>query len=41
LLIILGIGKLIDLGTGLNSQILQLSKYWRIDLFTNMLFVGV
>lgn len=41
LLIILGLAKLIDLGTGLNSQILQLSKYWRIDLFTNMLFVGV
>lgn len=39
LMITLGIGKLIDLGTGLNSQILQLSKHWKIDLFTNMLFV--
>lgn len=41
LLLVLGVGKLIDLGTGMNTQILQLSKYWRIDLFTNMLFVVV
>jgi O-antigen/teichoic acid export membrane protein len=39
LMIVLGLGKLIDLGTGLNSQILQLSKHWKIDLFTNMFFV--
>jgi O-antigen/teichoic acid export membrane protein len=39
LMFVLGIGKLIDLGTGLNSQILQLSKHWKIDLFTNMFFV--
>lgn len=39
LMIILGSGKLIELGTGLNAQILQLSKHWRVDLFTNMLFV--
>ena len=41
LMMILGFAKLVDLGTGLNSQILQLSKHWRIDLLTNMLFVGV
>lgn len=41
LLLILGISKLIDLGTGLNSQILQLSKHWKIDLFTNILFVAL
>ena len=40
LLLILGSSKLIDLGSGLNSQILQLSKHWKIDLFTNMLFVA-
>lgn len=40
LMIFLGISKLIDLGTGLNSQILQLSKHWKIDLFSNMFFVG-
>lgn len=39
LLIVLGFTKLIDLGTGMNSQILQLSKHWKIDLFTNMFFV--
>ncbi len=39
LMIILGTGKLIELGTGMNAQILQLSKHWRVDLFTNMLFV--
>lgn len=41
LMLVLGVGKLIDLGTGMNSQILQLSKHWRIDLFTNMLFVAI
>ena len=41
LMIVLGVGKLIDLGTGLNSQILQLSKHWKIDLFTNMFFVFI
>lgn len=41
LMFILGMSKLIDLGTGLNSQILQLSKHWKIDLFSNMFFVGI
>lgn len=36
---IMGVAKLIDLGTGSNSQILLLSKYWRLDFFTNMTFV--
>lgn len=40
LMIILGAGKLIELGTGLNAQILQLSKHWRVDLFTNMFLLG-
>jgi len=39
LLLILGISKLVDLGTGLNSQILLSSKYWKIDFGTNMFFV--
>jgi O-antigen/teichoic acid export membrane protein len=39
LMLILGISKLIDLGTGLNGHILQLSRHWKIDLFTNMFFV--
>ena len=37
--IIMGIAKLIDLGTGANSQILLLSKYWRLDFFTNITYV--
>lgn len=41
LMLVMGLSKLIDLGTGLNSQILQLSKHWKIDLFTNMFFVIV
>lgn len=41
LIIILGFSRLIDLGTGLNSQILLLSKYWRIDLYTNIAFVAI
>ena len=36
---IMGIAKLIDLGTGANSQILLLSKYWRFDFFTNTVYV--
>lgn len=39
IILILGIAKILDLGTGLNSQILLLSKYWKIDFITNMLFV--
>lgn len=41
LMLILGLSKLIDLGTGMNAHILQLSKHWRIDLFSNMFFVLV
>ena len=41
LMLILGFGKIIELGTGMNAQILQLSKHWRIDLFTNMFFMGI
>jgi O-antigen/teichoic acid export membrane protein len=39
--VVMGIAKLIDLGTGSNSQILLLSKYWRLDFITNMLFVAL
>lgn len=39
LILILGLAKIIDMGTGMNSQILMLSKHWKIDLFSNMLFV--
>ncbi len=39
--LVMGIAKLIDLGTGANSQILLLSKYWRLDFVTNTLFVAM
>jgi O-antigen/teichoic acid export membrane protein len=41
IVLVMGIAKLIDLGTGLNSTILLLSKYWRIDFITNMCFVAM
>lgn len=37
--LVLGFAKLIDLGTGLNSQILLSSKYWKIDFITNIFLV--
>ncbi|MBX2931190.1 MAG: oligosaccharide flippase family protein [Chitinophagaceae bacterium] len=39
IMLILGIAKILDLGAGLNSQILLLSKYWKVDFITNMLFI--
>jgi O-antigen/teichoic acid export membrane protein len=41
IVLILGAAKIIDLGTGLNSQILVLSKHWKIDLYSNLFFVVV
>lgn len=34
----MGFGKLIDLGTGANSQIITTSSYWKIDFFTNVVY---
>ena len=39
LLLVLGFAKLVDLGTGMNAQILLSSKYWKIDFITSMCFV--
>ncbi len=36
---VLGVSKLIDLGAGLNAQILLSSKYWRIDFYTQLVLV--
>lgn len=38
-IIVLGASKLIDLGAGLNAQILLSSKYWRIDFYTQLVLV--
>jgi O-antigen/teichoic acid export membrane protein len=37
--LILGVSKLIDLGTGLNSHLLMTSKHWKIEFFSNILLV--
>jgi O-antigen/teichoic acid export membrane protein len=37
--LLLGLSKLIDLGTGINSQLLMTSKHWRIEFFTNIFLV--
>ena len=37
--LILGLSKLIDLGTGLNSHLLLTSKHWKIEFFTNIFLV--
>jgi O-antigen/teichoic acid export membrane protein len=41
LVLISGLAKLVDLSTGLNTQILLLSKYWRLDFLTNILLVAL
>lgn len=35
---IMGIGKLIDLGTGANAQIIGTSNYWKVDFTTNVIY---
>ncbi len=35
--LIMGIAKLVDLGTGVNGQIITTSTNWRFDFFTNVL----
>ncbi len=41
IVLISGIAKLVDLATGLNTQILLLSKFWKLEFFTNMLLVAL
>jgi O-antigen/teichoic acid export membrane protein len=41
LIFILGIAKLIDLATGVNSQIIGTSNYWKFDFFTNLFYIIV
>ncbi|HQD11287.1 MAG TPA: oligosaccharide flippase family protein, partial [Flavihumibacter sp.] len=38
---LMGIGKLIDLGTGANSQIIGTSSYWKVDFTTNVIYTLV
>jgi O-antigen/teichoic acid export membrane protein len=41
IVMISGIAKLVDLATGLNTQILLLSKYWKFEFLSNMLLVAL
>jgi peptidoglycan biosynthesis protein MviN/MurJ (putative lipid II flippase) len=34
----MGIARIIDLGTGVNAQIIGTSNYWRFDFFTNVFY---
>jgi O-antigen/teichoic acid export membrane protein len=36
--VIMGIAKLIDLGTGVNGQIIGTSNYWKVDFATNVIY---
>ena len=37
----LGLSKLIDLGTGANTQIIATSNYWKVDFTTNVIYTIV
>jgi O-antigen/teichoic acid export membrane protein len=39
LIFIMGLAKLIELGTGVNGQIIGTSSYWKFDFFTNLFYV--
>ncbi len=36
--LIMGVARIIDLGTGINSQIIGTSNYWRFDFYTNVFY---
>jgi O-antigen/teichoic acid export membrane protein len=38
IVLLMGIGKIIDLGTGVNGQLIATSSYWRFDFFTNVIY---
>ncbi|MDB5230248.1 MAG: polysaccharide biosynthesis protein [Chitinophagaceae bacterium] len=38
LVLLMGIAKLIDLGTGTNAQIIATSSFWRVDFTTNVIY---
>lgn len=40
-ILFMGIGKLIDLGTGANSQIIGTSSFWKVDFTTNVIYTFV
>jgi len=38
IVLLMGIGKLVDLGTGANSQIIATSSFWKVDFATNVIY---
>ena len=40
-ILFMGVGKLIDLGTGVNSQIIGTSSYWKVDFTTNVIYTVI
>lgn len=40
-ILILGISKIIDAGTGVNSQIIATSNYWRFEVLTGVLLLAI
>lgn len=38
IVLFMGVGKLIDLGTGANSQIIATSSFWKVDFTTNVIY---
>lgn len=38
IVLLMGMGKLIDLGTGANSQIIGTSNFWKMDFTTNVIY---
>lgn len=39
--LIAGVAKLVDLGMGMNAQILAFSKFWRMDFYSSAIFIFV
>ena len=39
LFLILGLGKLIDMSTGMNGAIIGTSNYWKFDFISNLVFI--
>ena len=41
IVLFMGVGTLIDLGTGANSQIISTSSYWKVDFTTNVIYTFI
>jgi O-antigen/teichoic acid export membrane protein len=38
IVLFMGLARVVDLGTGINAQIIGTSKFWKFDFFTNVLY---